>query len=88
MSVQETSIKNLHHPLNSEADLQQLREYLKPQPFNGPEILRECLRQTEAEGQIEWLTDLRESVEKDNKEIALASIDSAIKLLKNGTTTI
>lgn len=36
----------------------------------------------EQQGQIEWLEDLKETIESGNIEVAIESIDGAIKLLE------
>jgi hypothetical protein len=38
--------------------------------------------QTEVEGQIEWFERLREAVERDDKDIALRTIDGAIEMYR------
>lgn len=42
---------------------------------------RNLTEREELDGRLEWFLDLRESVLNNEKEIALASIDSAIKML-------
>ena len=37
---------------------------------------------TEELGQIEWFESLKESIEKDDKESALAAVNAALKMLE------